>query len=73
MVELKHWQARAIAKFLLAATRSRAAVINFKPESEGFAFEAVTMDGKAAVLRVIADKRHLVMCIDEWGITAELE
>ena len=71
MVELKHWQAKAIAKFLLAAAKGKAAVINVKPESEGFAFEAVTMDGKAAVLRVIADKRHLVMCIDEWGITAE--
>jgi hypothetical protein len=24
-------------------------------------------------LRVFGDKRHIVMCIDEWGLMAELE
>jgi hypothetical protein len=76
MVELKHWQAVAVAKFLLAAAKGmygRVVAINVKKESEGVAFEAITMDGRVATLRVIADGRHLVMCIDEWGLMAELE
>jgi hypothetical protein len=73
MVELKHWQAKAIAKFLLAAAKSKVVAINVKRESEGVAFVAVTMDGKAATLRVFGEGRHLVMYIDEWGLMAELE
>jgi hypothetical protein len=73
MMELKHWQAKAIAKFLFAATKSKVVAINVKTESEAIVFEAITMDGKVATLRVFGDKRHIVMCIDEWGLMAELE
>jgi len=72
-MEIKHWQAKTIAKFLLAAAGSKAVAINVRTESEAIVFEAVTMDGKVATFRVFGDKRHLVMCIDEWGLMAELE
>ncbi len=71
-IEIWHWQAKVIAKFLLAAER-KADFINIKIESEGIALEAITKDGKAATLRVIGDERPIVMCIDEWGLVAELE
>ena len=71
-VEIRHWQARAVAKFLLAAERKKA-FVSVKTESEGFVLEAVTMDGKVATLRVFGNERPVVMCIDEWGLTAELE
>jgi hypothetical protein len=72
MMEIWHWQAKAIAKFLLAAER-KADFINIKVESEAIVFEAITEDRKAATMRVFGNERPIAMCIDEWGITAELE
>jgi len=71
-IEIWHWQAKVIAKFLLAAER-KADFINIKVESEGIVLEAITENGKAATMRVFGNERPIVMCIDEWGITAELE
>jgi len=71
-IEIWHWQAKAMAKFLLAAER-KADFINIKIESEGVALEAITKDGKVATLRVLGGGRPIVMCIDEWGLMAELE
>jgi hypothetical protein len=71
-MEIWHWQAKAIAKFLLAAER-KADFINIKVESEAIVFEAITEDGKAATMRVFGNERPIAMCVDEWGLMAELE
>jgi hypothetical protein len=72
IIEIWHWQAKAMAKFLLAAER-KADFINIKVESEAIVLEAITENGKAATMRVFGDARPIVMCVDEWGLMAELE
>jgi hypothetical protein len=72
IIEIWHWQAKAIAKFLLAAER-KADFINIKVESEGIVLEAITENGKATTMRVFGNERPIVMCVDEWGLMGELE
>jgi hypothetical protein len=66
------WQAEIMAKFLRAAAK-RTDFIYVCTEGEEIILEAQTETERPATLRVSGDPRPKVTCVDEWGLTADLE
>ncbi len=66
------WQAEAMGKFLLAASRA-ADHVRIEAEGETIVIRAYTEDEKVATLRVVGGHKPKITLEDEWGLMAELE